>query len=298
MGARELRPLFEGGSYFEGPRWHAGRWWASDFYRYGVFAFDTDGREELMLEVPGQPSGLGWLPDGSLLAVSMRDHTLLRRTPDGSVSVHADLTEHCGGHLNDLVVDELGRAYAGNFGFDLMNFADPAPTSLVRVDPDGSISVEADDLWFPNGTVIDGDTLIVAETLAGRVTAFSIAADGSLHDRRVWGQIAPTVEPGPAAEMIPNLGFAPDGCCMDAEGHLWVADGLGGPTCRIAPGGEIVDEVGLPEGLGAFACMLGGEDGRELLLCAAPDFIEANRKDAREAVLFTTTVDVPHRGRP
>ena len=98
--------------------------------------------------------------------------------------------------------------------------------------------------------------------------------------------------------MLPHIGFAPDGCSLDAEGHIWAADGLGGPTCRIAPGGEIVEEIELPEGLRAFACMLGGEDGRTLLLCAAPDFIEANRKDAREAVLLTTTVDVPHGGRP
>jgi sugar lactone lactonase YvrE len=298
MGARELRTLSEGGAYFEGPRWHEGRWWVSDFYRYGVFAITPDGDEERVLEVERQPSGLGWMPDGSMLVVSMRDHSLLRRAPDGSVTVHADLTEHCAGHLNDLVVDELGRAYVGNFGFDLMTFADPADTSLVRVDPDGSSHVVADDLWFPNGTVIDGDTLIVAETFAGRLTAFSIAADGSLQDRRVWGQIAPTVEPGTMEEMLPNLGFAPDGCCMDAEGCIWAADGLGGPTCRIAPGGEIVDEVALPEGLAAFACMLGGEDGRTLLLCSAPDFIEANRKDKREAILFTTTVDVPHGGRP
>ena len=298
MGARELRTLVEGGAYFEAPRWHEGRWWVSDFYRHGVFAITPDGAEEQVLEVAGQPSGLGWLPDGSLLVVSMREHALLRRAPDGSVTVHADLTEHCGGHLNDLAVDELGRAYVGNFGFDLMNFADPAGTSLVRVHPDGSVHVEAGDLWFPNGTVIDGDTLIVAETFAGRLTAFMIAADGTLTDRRVWGQIAPTVEPSTVEEMLPHLGFAPDGCTLDAAGHIWAADGLGGPTCRIAPGGEIVEKIELPEGLGAFACMLGGDDGRTLLLCAAPDFNEANRKNAREAVLLTTTVDVPHGGRP
>ena len=114
----------------------------------------------------------------------------------------------------------------------------------------------------------------------------------------MWGQIAPTVEPSTVEEMLPHLGFAPDGCTLDAAGHIWAADGLGGPTCRIAPGGEIVEQIELPEGLGAFACMLGGEDGRTLLLCAAPDFIEANRKDTREAVLLTTTVDVPHGGRP
>ena len=298
MGARELRTLVEGGAYFEAPRWHEGRWWVSDFYRHGVFAITPDGAEEQVLEVAGQPSGLGWLPDGSLLVVSMREHALLRRAPDGSVTVHADLTEHCGGHLNDLAVDELGRAYVGNFGFDLMNFADPAGTSLVRVDPDGSVHVEAGDLWFPNGTVIDGDTLIVAETFAGRLTAFMIAADGTLTDRRVWGQIAPTVEPSTVEEMLPHLGFAPDGCTLDAEGCIWSADADGGRVARLARGGEILEAIPSPEGLGVFACMLGGEDGRTLLICAAPDFLEHRRIDKREGVLLTTTVEVPHAGLP
>ena len=290
MGERELRPLVEGGNYFEGPRWHDGQWWVSDFYRQTVYAIDPQtGYETPVLEVDGQPSGLGWLPDGTLLAVSMRDHRLLR----GDGSVHADLSDYCGGHLNDLLVDGEGRAYAGNFGFDLMNFADPQGTSLVRVDPDGSVHEAADDLWFPNGMAIQNGTLIVAETFAGRLTAFTIGADGSLSDRRVWGQIAPRVEPGPVVEMLPNMGFAPDGIALDADGHVWAADGLGGPTCRIAPGGEIVDEIQLPDDLGAFACMLGGEDGKTLLLCAAPDFAEENRKAAREAILFTTTVEVP-----
>jgi sugar lactone lactonase YvrE len=291
MGERQLRPLVEGGSYFEGPRWHDGRWWASDFYRHTVYAYDEDGTEEAIVEVEGQPSGLGWLPDGSLLIASMKDQQLLRF--DGTLSTYADLSETSGGPVNDMTVDAHGRAYVGNFGFDLMNFADPQGTNLVRVDPDGSIHVVADDLWFPNGTVIDGDTLIVAETFAGRLTAFTIAADGSLSDRRVWGQIAPAVDPAPVMEMLPKMGYAPDGTTLDAEGHIWAADGLGGPTCRIAPGGEIVDEIQLPEGMGAFACMLGGSDGKTLLLCSAPDFIEENRRDTREAILFTTTVEVP-----
>jgi sugar lactone lactonase YvrE len=292
MGEPELRPLVEQGAYFESPRWHEGRWWVSDFYRHAVLTVDAGGREREVLHVEGQPSGLGWLPDGSLLVVSMRDHRLLRRAPDGEVTVHADVSEHCSGHLNDLVVDAEGHAYAGNFGFDLMRFADPAPTGLIRVDPDGSVSPEGDDLWFPNGMVIDG------ETFAGRFTAFEICTDGSLADRRTWGQVAPPVEPGPVSEMLPKLGFAPDGCCLDAESHIWAADGLGGPVCRIEPGGEIVAEIVPPDGLAVFACMLGGDDGCTLLLCAAPDFSEENRQAAREAQLFTTTVDVPHRGRP
>ena len=296
----ELSTLFEGGYFFEGPRWRDGRWWVSDFYGHLVRAIDPGGAAEEVLEVEQQPSGLGWMPDGSLLVVSMRDHRVLRRSPDGEVTVHADISEHCGGHANDMVVDQRGRAYVGNFGFDLMGGGDPATTNLVRVDPDGSVAVAAEDLMFPNGTVItpDGGTLIVGETAGARYTAFTIDDDGGLSDRRVWAQLAPTPEIAPLEEMIPKIGFGPDGCALDAEGHIWSADSLGGRACRIAPGGEIVDEIRAPEGFGFFACMLGGDDGRTLLLCAAPDFAEHARSEKAEAVLFTTTVDVPHAGLP
>ena len=292
MVDRQLSVLAEDGHFFEGPRWHEGRWYVSDFYRYAVFALDGQGGEEEVLRVEGQPSGLGWLPDGSLLAVSMRDHKLIRRAPDGTVSEHADLSEHCGGLLNDIVVDAQGRAYVGNFGFDLMHGGEPAYAKLVRVDPDGATTVVADELMFPNGSVIDGDTLIVAETMGARISAFTLAGDGTLTDRRVWAQIDPTPELGPLGEMLATGGFAPDGIALDSEGHVWAADALGGRAGRIAPGGEIVDEIRPPEGMGIFACALGGPDGHTLLLCSAPDFAEDARKAAREAVLFTTTVEV------
>jgi sugar lactone lactonase YvrE len=300
MGARELRTLVEGGKFFEGPRWHEGRWWISDFYRQTVFTIDAGGREEAVMTVEGQPSGLGWMPDGSLLVVSMKDHRLLRRSPDGEVSVHAELAEFCGGHLNDMVVDAHGRAYVGNFGFDLMGGGDAAYTVLVRVDPDGSATVAGDELGFPNGTLItpDGGTLIVAETIAARFTAWTIQADGALTDRRIWAQVAETPPLGPIAESLPQLRFSPDGCTLDAEGHVWAADALGRRAVRVAPGGEIVEEIPAPEGLGIFACQLGGEDGRTLLLCSAPDFAEEARKAADEALLLTTTVEVPHAGLP
>ena len=123
----ELSTLLEGGSFFEGPRWHDGRWWVSDFYRHRVVAVTPDGGEEEVMTVEGQPSGLGWMPDGSLLVVSMRDHRVLRRAADGAVTEHADVSEYCGGHLNDMVVDATGRAYVGEFGFDLMAGGDPKP---------------------------------------------------------------------------------------------------------------------------------------------------------------------------
>jgi len=300
MASRELATLLEGGGFFESPRWHEGRWWVSDFYRAQVMTVQADGSEAAVMTVEHQPSGLGWLPDGSLLVVSMKDRLLLRRSPTGEVSVHADLTEYCAGHLNDMVLDAHGRAYVGEFGFDLQAFADPAPAKLMRVDPDGAVTVLADDLLFPNGMLItpDGATLIIGETAAARYTAFTLAPDGSVGDRRIWAQVAPAPELGPLAQTLPKLKFGPDGCTLDADGHVWAADAVGARCVLVAEGGEILDQIDAPEGLGIFACMLGGPDGRTLLMCTAPDFLEANRAHTREAVLLTTLVEVPHSGRP
>lgn len=299
MGTR-TSTLVEGGHFFEGPRWHDGTWWVSDFYAHTVSTVTADGEQTTVMEVAAQPSGLGWMPDGSMLVVSMRDHRILRRRADGTVALHADLSAHCGGKANDMVVDAVGRAYVGNFGFDLMGGADPATTALVRVDPDGSVHVAAEDLWFPNGSVItpDGSTLIVGETMGARYTAFSIGDDGSLSDRRVWAQIAPAPTLGTLQETLGGLGVGPDGCSLDADGRIWAADAIGGRVIRVAEGGAIEEEIRMPEGLGAFACALGGEDGRTLLICAAPDFAEHERAAKAEALLLTAQVDVPHAGLP
>ncbi len=272
----------------------------SDFYREAVYTVSPDGTEERVVGVEHQPSGLGWLPDGSLLIVSMKDQRVLRRDPGGSVTLHADLNAFTDSSLNDMVIDAHGRAWVGCFGFDLMSFADPRLAPLIRVDPDGSATVAADGLMFPNGSVItpDGTTLIVGETAGCRYTAFTILSDGSLTDRRVWAQLAPTPELATLQEMLPQILVGPDGCTLDADQHIWAADEANGRCIRIAPGGAVVDEIPTPEGLGCFACALGGEDGRTLLICAAPDFLEANRRQAREAVLLTATVEVPHAGLP
>jgi sugar lactone lactonase YvrE len=285
MSERSFQTLADGGTFFEGPRWHEGRWWVSDFYRHAVFAIAPDGATEEVLTVDAQPSGLGWMPDGSLLVVAMRDRAVLRRAPDGSVAVHADIAAHCGGLANDVVVDGRGHAYVGNFGFDLMAGETPRSTVLVHVAPDGASEVAADEILFPNGSVItpDGTTLIVGETMGGRYTAFTIGEDGSLAERREWAAVP---------------GVAPDGCALDADGRIWAADALGSRLVRVAPGEGVVDEIPAPDGLGVYACMLGGDDGRTLLACCAPDFDEHARSAAREAVLVTTTVDVPHAGLP
>jgi sugar lactone lactonase YvrE len=280
------RTLIDHGSFYEGPRWHDGRWWVSDFFRHAVLSFDADGgdlRTELRLEGDGQPSGLGWTPDGDLLVVSMLDHRLVRRHADGSTVVVADISEHCGGPANDMVVAADGRAYIGNFGFD-MSGGGLATANLVRVDPDGSSHVVATDLGFPNGSVItpDGSTLIVGESMKARYTAFTIANDGSLLDRRVWAD-------------VPGVG--PDGCSLDAEGRIWCADAMGHRCVLVAEGGEIVAELSSPDGQRTYACMLGGPEGRTLLQCCAPGFGE-DRERATDARLVATEVTVPHAGLP
>ena len=299
MAERQLRTVLTGGSYFEGPRWHDGSWWVSDFYRHTVSRVTPDGAEEVVAEVDQQPSGLGWLPDGTLLVVSMKDRRLLRLT-DGGPTTHADLTDHCAGLLNDMVVDDSGRVFVGDFGFDLMGGGAFAPSSLKRVDPDGTVTVVAEDLYFPNGSVItpDGATLVVGETWGNRFTAFDLAGDGSLANRRVWAQFGPLPTGTAVEELVPQVVLGPDGCTMDAEGAVWVADGFHGRVARVRAGGEVVEEIHAPDGMGVFACMLGGEDGRTLLMCCAPDFLEHNRAPVREAVLVATEVEVPHGGRP
>lgn len=297
---RQLRTLASGGTFFEGPRWRKGCWWVSDFYRHAVYAVTPEGEMSKAVDVPKQPSGLGWMPDGSMLIVSMRDQRLLRWTPDGELLEHADLSAHTPQLLNDMVVDQQGRAWVGHFGFDLMSGEDPRPTSLLCVDLDGSSEVVADGLYFPNGMVItpDGTTLIVAESFGCRFSAFTVGQDGQLHDRRVWAQLAPTPELGSFEDVLPQLEVGPDGCSLDAEGCIWVADAFNGRCLRVAEGGEIVESIAMPDGLQAFACMLGGNDGCTMLICSAPDFHEEVRAASREALLLTCRVDVPHAGIP
>jgi sugar lactone lactonase YvrE len=203
----------------------------------------------------------------------------------GGLEVVADLAECSRGSLNDMVVDGAGQAFIGDIGFDVHGGEQPRPTSLKRVDPDGTVTVVADDLSCPNGAVVTpGNVLIVGESFRGRYTAFDIEADGSLAGRRTWVQLAETA--------------TPDGCCLDLGEHLWVAEASTRRCIRVAPNGEITDEIAAPQGENIFACMLGGEDGRSLLLCMAPDPIAAKRASTHQATLVTITVEVPRSGYP
>ena len=291
--------LIEGYSFFEAPRWHEGRLWLSDFYTHQVIAVTPDGAVEKIAEVAGQPSGLGWLPDGRLLVVSMADRKVLRREADGALVVHADLSAVASGPANDMVVDARGRAYVGNFGFDLMMGAPLATARLARVDPDGTVSVAAEGLYFPNGMMItpDGKTLIVNETFANRISAFPIHPDGSLGPRCDYARFGPPPVGTELAEIFPQAKVAPDGGVLDAEGAVWIADAIGNRALRVAEGGKILDEISTGA-LGVYACTLGGPDLRTLYLCVAPDFEAHKRAAAREAAIWAATAQVPGISRP
>lgn len=298
---RQPSKLLDGGSFFESPRWHEGRWWVSDFYTDGgrVLAVDPEGAIERVIPLE-QPSGLGWLPDGDLLAVSMTAHRLFRVPADGGAPrEYADLAPLARGEANDMVVDAAGRAYVGHFGYDLYAGEPARAATLIRVDPDGSVHPAAEGLHFPNSLTITpaGDTLIVAETIAARLSAFTIGPDGELGDRRVYAQIAPT----PPLERIDaeytEVGYGPDGCTIDAAGCVWAGNSLGTRIARIAPGGEILEWVDSPEeGCAIYAVMLGGPDGRDLLMCVAPDWRLGMGDDVPRASLYTLRVDTPHHG--
>ncbi len=275
--------LLEGLAFGEAPRWRDGRLWFSDFYRRAVHTVGEDGVEAKVVDVPNQPSGLGWLPDGRLLVVSMTDRKVLRREPDGSLVEHADLSGIATFHANDMIVDDAGRAYVGNFGYDLhadlrareipVILADESAGQavLARVDSDGTVTAAADDLRFPNGMafVDGGRTLVVAETLRLRLAAFDVADDGSLSNPRTWA---------PLAERL----VAPDGICADPDGGVWVANALGPQVLRVAEGGEVLDTVTTTQL--AYACALGGSDGRTLFAMTAPSsepWIVADARDGR-----------------
>ncbi len=290
--AHEITTVVDGLSFSECPRWHDDRLWFSDFYTGEVASVRADGSDKrLAATVPEQPSGLGWLPDGRLLVVSMRDQKILRREDDGSLVVHADLSGHARGYLNDMVVDAKGRAYVGCFGFDLMGGEPSSPAPLLRVDPDGSVTVEATDLWFPNGVVITpGGTLLVNETFGNRVSAFDVAADGSLENQRVWAELGPLPTEREFEKVLPQVVVAADGSCLDSEGGLWIADATGGRLLRLVDGGIDTEiETGTP----VYACGLGGPDGTTLFACAAPDFFEEARRPVRESSIIAMTVAVP-----
>lgn len=297
--SRAVQTLAEGIYFGEGPRWRVddsgGRLWFSDFYSSRVCSLGLDGNLRTELELEGRPSGLGWMPDGSLLVVRMELRQVWRRWPDGRFDLHADLADHSAFLCNDMVVDGHGRAWVGNFGFDLdaqlhargpeSVIADHPQTCLALVQPDGTVSDAApgERFSFPNGMVItpDGSTLIVGETLGGRLSALDIGADGTLSGRR---------------EYAPTWPRVPDGICLDATGAVWIANPLAPECALIAPGGEVLEviETGLP----CYACMLGGPAGKHLFMAVAPSSDATEAAKAALGKVLVAEVDASRAGWP
>jgi len=279
--------VVDGLAFGEGPRWHEGRLWFSDMHGNEVLAFDPSTSDVAhVVEVPGKPSGLGWGLDGHLLIVSMDDRRLLRLRDDRTLEEVADLSGYTDKPINDMVVSERGIAYIGSFGFDLHAGDAPVDTVLLAVLPDGTHRVAADAMAFPNGMVItaDGTTLVVGESFGSRLTAFAIADDGTLHDRRVWADLS-------------AAGAFPDGCCLDAEGCIWIASPGGREFLRVREGGEIADRVSAGDHL-AIACMLGDDDRRTLYLLTSRGLDPQKARVLRTARLERVRVDVPGAGLP
>lgn len=278
------KPFADDFIFLEGPRWHEGKLWVSDMYGKTVYALNPQGEREVMAELPKRPSGINFLPDGSIVIVSMGDRKLMRLAEDGSLSVYADLSGILKYDINDCVCASNGDIYVGTFGYDVFAGEEARPATLTLVKPDGTMKTVAEDVHFPNGAVItqDGTTLIVAETFVGKLTAFTIAKDGSLSDRRIFADLDE---------------YTPDGICLDAEGAIWVSAFENGVFIRVLEGGEITHTVDAG-GRRAVACNLGGTDGKTLYcLMYAGDMGDIS-KGKRNALIETTRVDVGAAGSP
>ncbi len=293
MAPSAVRTVLDDLVFGEGPRWHDDHLWFSDMHDHRVVRATVTGDATTVVEITDdEPSGLGWLPDGRLLVVAMETQRLLRVEPDGQVVVHADLSAAARGSLNDMIVARDGTAYLGDMGVRIHELgAERRVGQTFMVKPGGEWSCAADDLQSPNGHVLteDGRTLIVAESGGMRLTAFTVAADGTLSDRRTFAELHPESERVPVAP--------PDGICLDAEGAVWVADPIGARVFRVREGGEVTDSIGFTDVI-PVACVLGGADRRTLLMCVAADWKREAVTRVRSGRIDACAVDVPGAGRP
>ena len=271
--------LLEGRAFLEGPRWHDGALWVSDMHAQEVLRVALDGSVQVVARVEGDPSGLGFLPDGTLLIVSMRDRHLLHLEDGKPPQLFADCSGVAPFEINDLVVDRAGHAFISQFGFDFHAGAKYRSAPLLRVDPDGSVHEATAGLRMANGLVVtrDGSTLVVAESTGKDLVAFDLAADATLSNRRVWAE-------------LPEY---PDGICIDGEDGVWIASPVGDRCVRVVEAGAVTDVLDFP-GRHTIACAIGGGDGHTLFVCTSsthgqPDLSRAERS----ARLETVRVGVP-----
>lgn len=283
----EPQILMRGIEFGESPRWHDGRLWFSDWAAQEIIAVDPEGASEVVIRVsfPSIPMCIDWLPDGrGPLVLSASDGLLLRREPDGSLATHADPSALSDFGWNEIVVDGRGNIYINGAGFDLMAGEEFAPGIIALITPGGVARQVADGIAFPNGMAVtpDNSTLIVADSYGKRLTAFDIAADGSLANRRIWADLGEGV---------------PDGICLDAEGAVWYADVPNKSCVRVREGGDVLQRIDLDRG--CFACMLGGADNRTLFMIATEWRGPENMTDgSRTGQVLTMRVPAPGAGWP
>lgn len=277
MQEHQTKILADGFGFLEGPRWHNGELWLSDMWDSKVFSVTLDGKRDVVCEVPGRPCGLGFLPDGTPLVVSMNDRKIMR-IEKGEISEYADLSSLATGDANDMLVDQKGRAYVGNMGYDLFGGEEAKLADFIVVDPSGTATVAATGLEFVNGIALidEGRTLVLAETWQSRLLAFDRAADGSLSNRRVFADLGERT---------------PDGICADQKGGIWISSVATGEFLRVVDGGEVTDRV-LCEGKRAVACALGGDDGRTLFCLTFEGTVEEIFQFKNAGVIETVRVDV------
>jgi sugar lactone lactonase YvrE len=281
----ELEVLLTGLAFGESPRWHDGRLWFSNWGTQEVIAVDVEGNSEVMLRVPTTfPFSIDWLSDESLVVVSGPERLLLRRETTGKLMRHADLTSVADKPLNEIVVDGRDNIYVNGGGFDLMAGENFIPGIIALVRPDRMPRQVADGIAFPNGMAVtpDNSTLIVAESYGKRLTAFDIASDGSLLNRRVWADLKDGV---------------PDGICIDTNGAVWYGDVPNRRCVRVREGGEVLQSIELDRS--CFACMLGGPERKTLFLMAAEWRGPARMADAaRTGQVLAIDAPAPGAGRP
>lgn len=301
-----LIKVADGFHFLEGPRWHENKLWFSDMHGYKVHNLDAAGNLSTLAEIPEQPSGLGWLPDGSLIIVSMLDRKLMK-LKDGVLSIHADMSHLTPYQCNDMVIAKNGTAYVGNFGTDSVE-SKIHKTCLISVSLEGEAKICADGLLFPNGTVIspDGKELIVGETFGGNLTSFQINESGELSHRNIWARVMPLhfkiITSIVRFLNIPlkesnNTPFpVPDGICLDSDDGIWVASPTTAEVIRYKKEGKITDRISTPQP--AYACMLGGKDEKELYILTAESSNPQFCKENKTGEIYKVKVDYERAGEP